>query len=153
MLIVLQPNSFVMESHIPYFALRSSRDPCKDKRPLRRHGTFIPIRPCPENGVSGDPEYLYEAQISILVTGVDEWVWTAYCFTDTFFGSEDTIHDYDVKKADAPTGGETLRKYPVWNPREYFIRILFRRMRQATKEWGNIVSTLEARLGAYVSFP
>lgn len=146
MLIVLQPRGFVMEAHIPYFALRRSLQPMKDQRELRRHGSFLPDRFKPRV-----PEYLYEAQISILVTGIDEWVWTAYCFTDTFFENAESVKSYSTKRLDAPTGGEMLIDDPVWNPREYFIRILSRRIMQVTKEWGSVVSTLEARLGKFVS--
>lgn len=139
-----------METHIPYFALRSySPHPAAiDERGLRRRGK-LHRSIC----LSGKPEYLYEAQISILVTGVDEWFWTAYCLTDTFFGCNKTVRQYYDDRADAPSGGDKPAHYPIWNPREYFIRVVFRRMRQATKEWGNIVSNLDARIGKLVSFP
>ena len=96
-------------------------------------------------------EYLYEAQISVLVTGVDEWFWTTYCLVETYFGSEETIDFYHERNLDAPTGGLKPTHYPVWNPREYFLLVLSRRFKQITKEWSNVVSTLDGRLQYHVS--
>lgn len=137
-----------MESHIPYFALRRGEPAYRHEHNPRRQGKLHESIASPKY-----PEYLYEAQISILVVGVDEWFWTAYCLTDTFFGGNRTVQDYFDDNSDAPTGGDKPAKYPVWNPRGYFILVLFRRMRQATKEWGNVVSTLDARLTKLVSSP
>ena len=131
---------------MPYYALRQSIEPAKDTRGLRNCGTL------PAN-ISDPlkPEYLYEAQISVMVTGIDEWFWTAYCCVDTYFGSEDGVEFYHDSTLDATTGGERLVSQPVWNPREYFLYILSRRFRQATKEWMVVVAAVGSRLQAYVS--
>ena len=97
------------------------------------------------------PEYLYEAQISLLVTGVDEWYWTAYCCTEVYFSSEEKMQYYHDHGLDAPSGGERPAHSPVWNPREYFLFILSRRFRQVTKEYQNLVVALEERLEMQVS--
>ena len=86
----------------------------------------------------------------MVVIGYDEWHWTAYCCADTYFGSEETIQLYHERGLDAPSGGARPTHYPVWNPREYFLFILSRRTKQVTKEWGNVVNTLEDRLRYYV---
>ena len=116
-----------------------------DARGLRRCADFIPNR-----GAPGVSEHLYEAQISVLVTGIDERFWTAYCFTETHFGSEETAQYYYENGLDAPTGGEKSTDYPIWNPREYFLLVLSCRMKQTTKEWSNVVIALESRLRYYV---
>ena len=87
----------------------------------------------------------------MLVTGVDEWFWTAYFCAETYFGSEESIHYYTDNQYDALTGGEKSLLYPVWNPREYFLSILSRRLKQVTKEWSNVVETLQDRLRLHVS--
>ena len=97
------------------------------------------------------PEYLHEAQLSLLIAGIDEWFWTAYCLTDTYFGSEESIQFYHDNQLDALSGGEKSLKYPIWNPREYFLSILARRLKQVTKEWGSIVELIESRLRVHVS--
>ncbi|MCJ1483151.1 hypothetical protein MMC06_003317 [Schaereria dolodes] len=136
-------SGYSMEFHLPYYALRQSAIPYRDSRPLRRCGRFITTRN------TGLPEYLYEAQISVIVTGFDEWFWTAYCCTDTYFGSEKNIHFYHdggPSGYDAPGGGDRPNHDPIWNPREYFLNVLSRRFRQITKEWSIVVYTIEDRL-------
>ncbi|MCJ1383972.1 hypothetical protein MMC17_007086 [Xylographa soralifera] len=135
---------FALEFHMPYYALRQSTDPSRDTRGLRNCGKLPANMSNPLR-----PEYLYEAQISVMVTGVDEWLWTAYCCVDTFFGSEEGIEFYHDSTLDAATGGERLISQPVWNPREYFLYMLSCRFRQATKEWSIVVGTVESRLQAY----
>jgi hypothetical protein len=34
------------------------------------------------------PEYIYESQLSLMVTGIDDWVWAGYCFVDVYFKGE-----------------------------------------------------------------
>ena len=104
-----------MEFHLPYLALRKSEKPISDSRGLRRSGRFIPT----EQTVDGY-EQIHEAHISLLVAGIDEWYWTAYCCVDRYFGSEDNIQFYLDNQFDAPIGGSERRtEFPVWNPREY----------------------------------
>ena len=86
----------------------------------------------------------------MLITGVDEWFWTAYCCTDTYFGSEETIQFYHERKLDAPTGGSKSNMHPSWDPREYFLLVLSRRLGQVTKEWGNVINAFEGRLHHHV---
>jgi hypothetical protein len=37
-----------------------------------------------------DLDCIYEAQLSVMITGVDDWVWTSYCFIDRYFRAKDT---------------------------------------------------------------
>jgi hypothetical protein len=137
-----------MEFHIPYLALRTEKR--KDKR-VSPQDPAKELRACTE--LPGDPTehlFYYEAQISCLLIGVDEWYWTAYCCTDTFFGSEQPPSSYAELGLDAPTGGSLLSSKPVWNPRDYFLRVLSARMSQATKEWAVVVAKLQSRLESYV---
>ena len=142
----VQDFGFALEFHLPYYALRQDRALQADSRGLRRSGYFIPNLDGPQNH-----EYLYEAQLSLLVTGVDEWFWTAYCCAETYFGSEESIQYYSDNELDALTGGEKSMLYPVWNPREYFLSVLSRRLKQVTKEWIIVVDTLQDRLRLHVS--
>ena len=117
-----------------------------DSRNLRRSGYLVPSQ-------KGSPqsEYLYEGQLSLLITGVDEWFWTAYLCAETYFGSEESIQYYYENQLDALTGGEKSLRDPVWNPRDYFLSVLSRRLKQVTKEWSNVVESLEDRLRSHVS--
>lgn len=146
-----------MEFHLPYFALRRSPSPALDKRFYRQQGRDRALRQCgrlpPELEDPNSNEFIYEAQISVLITGIDEWFWTTYCFCDRFFKSEESVQTYHDWKTDAPTGGIRPVKYPVWNPREYFLFILSCRFGQVTKEWDVIVRTLDSRLQFRVRLP
>ena len=78
----------------------------------------------------------------MLITGIAEWFWTAYCCIDTYFGNESTIQAHHESKHDALIGGsQRARWYPIWNPREYFLFILSSRFRQITREWDVVIST------------
>lgn len=151
----------MLEFHIPFFSLRQGYG-SQDSRRLRnqpfRKSRQLPL-PCTNEGRE-DHDYFHEAQISFLLLGMDEWVWTAYCCVDTYFGSEPdhrTYHngfsreDRQYQGRDAPTGGAKVLDFPIWNPREYFLTVLARRMMQATREWTNLVNTVQHTLDEYVS--
>lgn len=142
---MVQSVGFALEFHLPYFALRHSATKKIDPRGLRRCADFFPSRIGTDTS-----DYLYEAQVSVIVVGVDEWFWTAYCWTETHFGSEESVQFYHENQLDAPTGGEKFTYYPVWNPRGYFLLVLSCRMRQVTKEWRNVVDVLKERLHYHV---
>lgn len=133
-----------MEFHLPYLALRD-RPMVSDPRGLRRSFKMLRTR----NGNEADM-FFYEAQISVLLVGVDEWFWTVYCCVETFFESERDPAWYEAYNFDAPTGGGRQASHPVWSPRGYFLLVLSRRMNQVTKEWTNIVKALEDCLEAQV---
>jgi hypothetical protein len=140
-----------MEFQIPYLALRTGRrhedkrDPQDPNYELRASVEM----PAPIEGPS-EPLFYYEAQISFLLVGVDEWYWTAYCCTDSFFGSEQSPSSYTALRLDGPAGGTLLSSQPIWNPRDYFLRIFSARISQATKEWAVVVAILQSRLESYV---
>jgi hypothetical protein len=149
----------MLEFHIPYLALRDKGSPEDSRRgPGRslRRSDYLPARE-----IDDEPDFMYhEAQISFLLFGPDEWFWTAYCFVDTYFGSEYTTEEYlnattgpPVNASvplDAPTGGAKFLNEPVWNPREYFLLVLARRMEQVSKEWSDLVAAVNERLESYV---
>jgi hypothetical protein len=86
------------------------------------------------------------------MVGVDDWCWTVYCCVDVYFGSKESPDLYDESEQDAPLGGTKDRKWPVWNPRDYFLKVLSVRVAQITREWGNVLCGLEERLRPYVGF-
>lgn len=136
-----------MEFHLPYMAIRdrSTRDP----REIRTACEMLKSLEM-ESRMTQNDSFYCPAQISFLLTGVDEWHWTAYCCVDTFFGSERNPEWYSSREFDGPSAGGRAQFYPLWNPREYFLFVLSRRLSQATKEWTNVVLRLESRLDEYV---
>ncbi|KAF2656663.1 hypothetical protein K491DRAFT_596635, partial [Lophiostoma macrostomum CBS 122681] len=105
---------------------------------------------------SKDQEYLfyYEAQISSLSLGPDEWFWTEYFLVETYFGSEGRISTYfeDCDPGDGfdpPLGGIGRMNIPRYDPREYWLMKVERRVLQVTKEYAALVDTFDARMENY----
>lgn len=137
--------TFSLGFHLSYVALREGAMH-SDPRGVRQPYSMIK----PMGDSSADELFYYDAQISFLITGVDEGQWTAYCIIDTFMGSNEDTEAYLLQKADGPSGGARKESQPCWNPREYFLIVLSQRIKQITREWGNVTSTLMERLDAYV---
>lgn len=143
---------FELEFHIPYLALRRGRK-MTDKRnfrgePLRQ---AIPL-PLPRQ-LDETADFFYEAQISVLVAGVDEWVWTSYCFVDAFYGSEPERLEYlDPPHPSEPaSGGSKSLNLPKWSPREFFLCVLDYRIMQAVREFKALIDAFVERMNTYVS--
>jgi hypothetical protein len=137
---------YAFEFHIPYFALRKRSQVTPRNYAQRRTGNFA----FSKSDSDEENEYFHEAQISVILMGIDEWVWTLICLVDTYFKSDEDIKSDRSSERDAPSGGGSRYALPVWNPREYFLLVLSRRIAQVTMEWGNIVLTLEKRLDLWV---
>lgn len=108
---------------------------------------------------TGKKAFLYEAQVSGVVSGLDEWRWTAYCFADTYFSSlnEDgeTVVDYhqdtqmDDMSPDPLICGEKDANTPVWSPKDYFLLLLGARLSKVRCEWEEVLTKLEEATRAY----
>ncbi|KAH8585450.1 hypothetical protein B0O99DRAFT_603293, partial [Bisporella sp. PMI_857] len=144
---------FTLDFHIPYYALRVSKELLKDTRqrpdgkPLRG-SRKLPSSSRPLNAsTSTDGAYcLYEAEVSVAVTGIDHWVWTAYGFVDTYFEPKENVDSYHHQlggsagpgRADPLAAGRLDADKPIWTPREYFFKVLEIRMNQVLREWNGI---------------
>jgi hypothetical protein len=101
---------------------------------------------------------MYEAQISILVTGIHNWWWTGYGFVDIYFRGDDNLETVECYGESHPAqdplpGRENLmlRDNPVWRPREYFLCLLQSRLGQVKIEYGNVVNRSLAMIRTEVS--
>ncbi|KAL4904774.1 hypothetical protein BDW74DRAFT_21820 [Aspergillus multicolor] len=139
-------STYTFEFHIPFFALRRSvtGTPTSQSHVNRRKGEFqASFSTC----TGDEKEFFHEAQISVLLVGIDEWVWTLYCLVERHYsetGPED-VKKYIQSGMDAPSGQGINYSMPIWNPREYFLLVLSRRMSEVRSEWSNLVQTLETR--------
>ncbi|KAF9883927.1 hypothetical protein FE257_002670 [Aspergillus nanangensis] len=138
---VTEPRGFVLEFHIPYFALRTDKESRRDERGLRKC-RYIQA----PGGSRRHQECIYEAQISLMVFGMGEFFWTAYCFVDTYYSRQESTGSYLRKKSDAPSGGYLKQESPIWDPRYYFLTVLSIRLSQVSLEWTALVQTLEENL-------
>ncbi|KZL75384.1 transcription factor sef1 [Colletotrichum tofieldiae] len=84
---------------------------------------------------------VYSAQISCIVSGYDQWRWTAYFAIDTWFEEEsddpslDKVIRYqndeeDGLYTDPLSRGRTEASLSAWHPRVYFLRTMEIRLTQ-----------------------
>ncbi len=98
---------------------------------------------------------LYEAQISVTLTGIDCWVWTAYGSFDTYFGSKESLEAYNqmvsfIGRPDPLAAGQLATNNPIWTPKEYFFKVLEIRMHEVRREWNAIVDRVDDDVKQYV---
>ena len=151
---------FQLAFHLPYYAWRQK--PCEDHRqyadgdPLRhsRDVSFLNWKTCESSG------FLYEAQISCVVAGSDEWRWVGYCFVDTYFDAvgegKETVPSYhkdslgdEGMRADPFTYGIADADKPIRNPREYFLMVFRIRINQVKREWQQVVEKVSQSIREY----
>ena len=101
---------------------------------------------------------LYEAQTSVVVTGIDNWVWTAYGIVDTYFGSKESVQHYHEQNGSSaqvdPLAAGQIPAIPsislIWTPREYFFKIVAIRMNETRRAWRTIIGEVEGSVKLYV---
>jgi hypothetical protein len=107
-------------------------------------------------GMPSDSLYcLFEAQISVAVTGIDHSVWTAYGFIDTYFRSKESVDGYNQLKESMgwrdPFGASQIAaNTSCWTPREYFFRVFEIRINEVRREWQVILDKVEGDFNQYV---
>jgi hypothetical protein len=152
---------FQLAFHLPYYAWRTSQSPCEDHRrdsnasPLRQSLDISFLNPKSSESSS----FLYEAQISCVVAGSDEYRWVAYCFIDTYFDAGDakeTVQSYHEDSladegmfTDPFTFGERDANKPIQKPREYFLEVFRVRIGQVKGEWEQVVANVQENIRKY----
>jgi hypothetical protein len=137
---------FALEFHIPFYALRRGRQ-ILDSRGSHgfelRSSRQLPLA----KNIVEQSDFYYEGQISMLLIGVDEWLWTSYCCVDTYFGTEPNQRTYlDQQNPIEPaTGGASRLEFP-----KMILITLSRRIMQVTGEWIALIEAFEDRMNAYV---
>ncbi|PMD14241.1 hypothetical protein NA56DRAFT_664794 [Hyaloscypha hepaticicola] len=148
---------FSLEFHIPYFIPKRSGHSITDFRktadgqPLRRSWELpVPLRPMITSTPAVGQVWLCENQTSIVVTGIDHWVWTAYGIVDTYIGSKESLMHYDEQSDQSgqvdPLSKGQLHAHPltlIWTPREYFLAIVAIRMNEALRAWRETINVVE----------
>jgi hypothetical protein len=152
---------FELSFHLPYYAYRSSQTARIDSR---IDATAIPLRKWEDVSfldwdAQAEPCFLYEAQISCIISCVDQWRYTGYCWVDTYFDNKEDresaqrYHDH----AKMPTGvlldpftlGSKMANSPSSDPRLYFLTVLSRRLDQIAQEWERILVKLSRSIQRY----
>lgn len=150
-------STFELEFHIPFYAWRRCDRPIQDSRqkadgePLRRTKQLAFLSMPTSKSDIDSFDYLYEAQISCTVTGLDNKRWVAYFFIDTYFENsteKESVLYYEEQRrhgmhGDPLTAGRHDAEMPIWTPREYFLRVLETRTDQIKREWDSVVSKVQ----------
>ncbi|KAJ9623390.1 hypothetical protein H2204_011206, partial [Knufia peltigerae] len=149
--VMLPAGSFRFSLHLPYYAWRTSPHPRRDARldgsgrTLRQAMDVSLLEELLVRDCTADNSYLYEAQISCVIAGCDEWRWTAYCFVDSYFDSEDpgpSKPDPEML-SEVQSWGSPSRPPNRHEARYFFLKVLATRTEQICKEWGLVMSKLE----------
>ncbi|KAK4154901.1 hypothetical protein C8A00DRAFT_32256 [Chaetomidium leptoderma] len=140
---------FQLSFHLPFSAWRQHRTPSFD---TRHGGDNQPLRSTKDvsflDRLQGGQSrtYIHEAQISVMIAGLDNRHWTAYGFFDTYHdGGADSQRDVRVFQSsqgrpdtDPLTGGRHAADSPVWDAREYFLRAMEPCVAEVKEEWQNV---------------
>lgn len=147
--------TFQLSFHLPYFAWRGNTPPSPDQRELRDYRDVTFLDPAAE--ADSTTAHLYEAQISFMVTGVDDRSWTAHAFLDTYHDggeSKRDVHFYEAAgdgAVDPLTGQAIDKNAEVADAREYFLRVMEASVGNVKDEWLSAGLTLIKRIKALVS--
>ncbi|KAK5459601.1 hypothetical protein LTS15_003730 [Exophiala xenobiotica] len=139
--------TFRLSLHLPYYAWRCSSNPKADPRHDRRNNPLRHHRDVSLLNCEGGNAFLYEAQISFVLAGVDEWRWVAYCFVDSYF-DEDGENAAQYHK-DVSDGSHTDPfEYGVADKHTeqasmFFLKVFSIRAKQITQEWETVVTNVE----------
>jgi hypothetical protein len=153
-----------MEFHLPFFALRKTPPPGSSplrayRKRLRKMKDLSFLRG--ENTDLEDQESycIYQAQISYVVWGLDEWQWIVYAFVDTKHndGDGDGNGDDSVDKATSSKGLSEDpitcgldTSLPIWKPRQYFLKAFEIRAKEVRQEWDQLIRRLVLDISEYV---
>ncbi|KAI1623175.1 hypothetical protein EDD37DRAFT_460523 [Exophiala viscosa] len=152
------PN-FQLVFSLPYWAWRSSTQPVQDhrqnkhKEPLRDYWDVSLLEP----GQHSERSFIYEAQITCVVTGlVNECTWSVYCFDDNRHDGKNAQnarqHSSDVTDGihtDPISFGVIDANNPIQEPYAYFIRILAIRAKLVRDEWRKITRKIALSIRRY----
>ncbi|KIW73427.1 hypothetical protein PV04_01548 [Phialophora macrospora] len=145
---------FEFTFHLRFFAWRSTcaedhrRD--KDGNTLRNTQDVSFVHGSDTTHTS----FLHSATVSCVITGLDEYRWTAYCLVDTYFDGEGSTWEriLDYHKTGASVYDRTLNPLthgkldadgPIHDPREHFFAVLASRLGQVKREWDRVMVNLE----------
>jgi hypothetical protein len=150
--------NFQLDLHLPCFLLRKSKPPRSgikiNSKPPRQWTqlSFLNLETSKsQSQLPGEVWGIHEAEISYVVTGPDDWRWIGYAFVDTELdGLLTDLSEMDLS-FDRATAGETQARFPLWRPRDHWVKVLDVRIEQVRQEWEYLVYKLGIAVNRYVS--
>ncbi|KAI0160105.1 hypothetical protein GGR57DRAFT_407509 [Xylariaceae sp. FL1272] len=146
---------FTLDFQLPFYSLQRSTGPRHDPRGLRKYENVSYLSlPTIRGQECGEGEYLYEAQMSLCISGYDDYTWTGYFLIDLFYKKPgkiprmEDICDYEGTGnkgyiPDPLTVGSSTFNDMIRAPREYFLRVLTVRIQEVASEWVNLEEKLQ----------
>ena len=156
---------FQMQFHLPFFCYSERPlDPSRDKKSLRkanaksrrrsryRDASFLRLDSIDSSDSNEEDSNktwgICEHQISTVITGRDNWHWTAYSFADT---------ELDCQHYEYADGFDPILELdaynPVWTPREYFLKALQSNLREVREDWEYLIFKLQGSINHSVGAP
>ncbi|KEY74448.1 hypothetical protein S7711_04486 [Stachybotrys chartarum IBT 7711] len=132
------------------YASEPSEDPRRfyNSRPLRDTTELTQMdRMTPQ----GQRSFLYEAEISCIITSPHDHHWAGWCFVDTYYAAKADVRESCVYYYEESLGSEGVRSdpflygtktvhEPLWSAAEFFLNFVWVRMRQAKTHWHQVVN-------------
>jgi hypothetical protein len=150
--------TFQLDLHLPCFILSKSTPPEEfggnvNLKP-RRNWTDLSflelekfdLRPKEPTEVWG----VQEAQFSFVVTGSDCSKWLGCAFVDAEIDGILAESFEDDLTHDQIAAGEIQASFPIWTPREYWIRVFEIRIGYVRNQWDYLIHKLEIGINQYV---
>jgi hypothetical protein len=134
--------NFQLELHLPFFIVRKSKPPNTgikiNSKPPRKWTdlSFLKLdAPESQSQVSGEVWGMHEVAISYVVTGSDDWRFVGYAFVDQELDGLLIDQSEEDLAFDQIAAGEIEAKFPIWRPRDHWVRVLEVRVEQVRREW------------------
>ncbi|KAK4446233.1 hypothetical protein QBC34DRAFT_150748 [Podospora aff. communis PSN243] len=172
-------NTYALEFHLPFYALKSYTAPITDKRlradgrPLRDSWYQPFLTSDSTDAKSGwRPEgphdamiSIHEGSVSVIITGFDPRSWCGVGFVDAYYNGDSpsnpeavtniaqcftTSADGERRPIWDPLGlCEVYADTPLWRPQQYFPRILELHVRQVRLKWQDVAEYILQRTEPY----
>lgn len=152
---------FRLELHLPYYALLEERPSKAMKSTILPRWTDLSFLRTETAGSQHRKTYdiMHSAHFSLVIHGQNNARWLAYSFENKHFDErfEDDVQ-YDCYSYDGPmihedpivSDGTVDANLPIWDPREYFLRVFKARMSQIVRYWELLVWYIEPIIICYV---
>ncbi|KAI1070915.1 hypothetical protein LB507_010949, partial [Fusarium sp. FIESC RH6] len=152
--------------HLPFYSWRRTKHKPEDNRrktdgsPFRNVSSMQFLRDKSAE-IFHKVDYLCEGQISVLISVIDQRVYTGYCFIDTYCQPESrnrTVEDFwmsdmdeDYVQTDPFLDGRYDSNKPILDPTEYFLTTLDTQLGVFRNEWANTIFQIDAMVQDYIT--
>jgi len=144
-----------MELHFPYYELKEVSSTSSTPRERQIDVAFLNSDSiCPQHSSKYG---IYAARFSLLISGRDHVRWTAHAFFD--HANAEELYEDDCEHEEDPIASPleadqnsviVSANRPIYNPREYYLRVLETRSATIVVQWRAVVSWLEHKTREYV---